>query len=117
MSDDSLHGDPILDARALETQQLAASIAARTAKALRLLGYELVIVRIAKVVHGEGENRGLPGATAAIVEPVVGPCLRMEAEELRSVAARLDEEFARLSPGSEAEAGYTEETSPEAYGL
>lgn len=114
---DTLHDDPDLAARSLVAQKLAGEIAAQAANTLHLMGYELVVVRIARIVRGKDGECGLPGATASIADPAMAPCLPLEAEELRHLAARFDAEFARLKPGSEADRGYVEECDPAEFGL
>lgn len=118
MTTDNLHGeDADLEERAAREQKLASEIAVRTTRTLQAMGYDLIVVRIAKVVRGKDGECAMPGATVAATAPIVAPCLRMEADELRSIAKAFDAEFDRVKPSTEAMRGYVEQADPEEYGL
>lgn len=106
---DSLHGDPVLDEMAEQEQKAAVKAALMVTKTLRALGFDFVVVRVAKVLSRNGMC-AVPGASVFEADDKVVPGLKMEAESLRLLAADIDAEFARRGT-FEAEEGYTENAS------
>lgn len=104
----SLHGDAEFDAEAEREQEQAARVATRTMRALRAAGYDMVLVRIAKVLTRGDECAG-PGATVFECAERMLPGIPLEADGLRSVADELDAEFRKRGAHlHEATAGYEE---------
>jgi len=104
MAEDTLHGDPELDALAEREQTQVIE----TVKALRARGYDYVVVQIAKVIPGRGGDNAVPGASAIEASDRVLPCLPRQADNLRAIARQLDEAFEKRGT-SEAEEGYLED--------
>jgi hypothetical protein len=115
--DGPIHGeDTDLARRAEKTQYEVAQLAGQVTAALRDAGYELVVVRVGKVVRGKGGECALPACSARAVEPSIFGCLRLEAAELRRIADEFDREC-NASGLKEATVGYTHSANPEDYGL
>lgn len=106
---DSLHGDPVFNAMAEREQKAAAKAAMMVTRSLRALGFDFVLVRVSKIVS-RGRSNAAPGATAFDADDRMLPCLPLEADELRSLAQHLDDEFRRRGT-FEATEGYVEDVT------
>lgn len=115
--DETLHKDPVLEAMVESQQQICAELASRTARAFEQLGFDMVVIRLAKIARGKDGECAMPGATAIVARPSVSPCLMMEAAEMRRVAEQLEEKFSKSACTVEAHEGYVREGRPEDYGL
>lgn len=106
---DTLHDDPELEAAAARAQKQAARDAAAIVNYMRSIGYDHIVVRLARIVT-KGEENSVPGATVVYSDRRMLPALPLEAGQLRTVADRLDGEFKDRGT-HEAESGYSEDVS------
>jgi len=115
--DGPIHGeDAALEAEAQVVQRAVAKTATALARNLNRMGYEMVLVRLGKVVKGTGTECALPAATACSIEPRILGCLRLEAGELRRLADEFEAQCDE-SGAPEATTGYTITGTPEDFGL
>lgn len=115
--DETLHKDPVLEAAAEKLQRQCVQRAAAVVEQLRAEGYDLVLVRLVKLVSNDREC-AVPGASLFDADDRMMPALPREADSLRTIAADMDALFAKHGT-FEAEEGYVENATARAaeFGL
>lgn len=114
-----IHHDPEFNERALALQNEIAHRASLFVRALEELGYDIIVLRLSKIIRSEKDPTqcAMPGASVTYINPTAAPCLMVEAGEMRHVAERMEAKFREIAPKTEADYGYTEEVDPAKFGL